>query len=184
VSARHSDARSHRLPPKRIGDGATACLPFCERSPFRRTIAPRAATALASRRHVAGCPRDGSGRCQGRRRDGRTAGDARDDDALVAINEEIVGSGTDPCALGEVVVVIEDYPTARSFPRWGWVRRKNPEPIPECPKIKSYLAFFNERMEEIRVDGMAAPRPLTPWSPEWRGKEASVSDPRGLVARP
>lgn len=59
-----------------------------------------------------------------------------------------------------------------------------PEPIPECPKIQGYLAFFNERVDEIRVDGVAQPRPLTPWSAEWRDKAASVPDPRGPVLRP
>ena len=39
-----------------------------------------------------------------------------------------------------------------------------PDPIAECPKIKGYLCFFNERVDEIRVDGAAVPRPLTPWS--------------------
>ena len=30
-----------------------------------------------------------------------------------------------------------------------------PEPIAECPKIKGYLCFFNEHVDEIRVDGVA-----------------------------
>ena len=30
-----------------------------------------------------------------------------------------------------------------------------PDPIPECPKIKGYLCFFNEHVDEIRVDGKA-----------------------------
>ena len=29
-----------------------------------------------------------------------------------------------------------------------------PDPIPECPKIKGYLCFFNEQVDEIRVDGV------------------------------
>ena len=59
-----------------------------------------------------------------------------------------------------------------------------PEPIPECPKIKGLLAFFNERVDEIRVDGVAAPRPLTRWSPDWKERAASAPDPVSPVARP
>src|SRR6201982_3682821 len=59
-----------------------------------------------------------------------------------------------------------------------------PDPIPECPKIQGYVCFFNERVDEIRVDGRALPRPLTPWSKDWKEKAATVPDPRGPVARP
>jgi uncharacterized protein (DUF427 family) len=59
-----------------------------------------------------------------------------------------------------------------------------PEPIPECAKIKGYLCFFNEQVDEIRVDGMAVPRPLTPWSKEWREQAKTVPDPQGPVVRP
>jgi uncharacterized protein (DUF427 family) len=38
-----------------------------------------------------------------------------------------------------------------------------PDPIPECPKIKGLLAFFNERVD-LTVDGELQPRPITPWS--------------------
>ena len=37
------------------------------------------------------------------------------------------------------------------------------EPIPEQPKIRGLVAFFNERVD-LRVDGEALERPLTPWS--------------------
>ena len=37
------------------------------------------------------------------------------------------------------------------------------EPIPECPKIKGLLCFFNERVD-LTVDGVMQPRPRTPWS--------------------
>ena len=37
------------------------------------------------------------------------------------------------------------------------------EPIPEQPKILGLVAFFNERVD-LRVDGEALERPLTPWS--------------------
>jgi uncharacterized protein (DUF427 family) len=62
---------------------------------------------------------------------------------------------------------------------WGY-----PEPIAECPKIKAYLCFFNEQVDEILLDGVALPRPLTPWSKDWAEKAASVPDPRGPVAPP
>jgi uncharacterized protein (DUF427 family) len=38
-----------------------------------------------------------------------------------------------------------------------------PNPIPECPKIKGLLSFFNEHVD-IYVDGRLQPRPTTPWS--------------------
>jgi len=69
----------------------------------------------------------------------------------------------------------------RVFPDIVW---SYPEPIPECPKIKGYLCFFNEHVDEILLDGVAVPRPLTPWSKDWHEKAASVPDPRGPVAPP
>jgi uncharacterized protein (DUF427 family) len=59
-----------------------------------------------------------------------------------------------------------------------------PEPIPECPKIKNYLCFFNEQVDTILVDGKAAPRPLTKWSKNWTEEAASVPDQTGPVIRP
>lgn len=59
-----------------------------------------------------------------------------------------------------------------------------PDPIAECPKIKGYLSFFNEQVDAIFVDGVEVPRPVTPWSKDWKEKAASVPDPRGLVLRP
>lgn len=38
-----------------------------------------------------------------------------------------------------------------------------PDPIPENPKIKDLMCFFNERVD-IYVDGELEPRPQTPWS--------------------
>jgi uncharacterized protein (DUF427 family) len=38
-----------------------------------------------------------------------------------------------------------------------------PEPIPECPKIKGLLCFYNEKVD-LYVDGELQPRPQTPWS--------------------
>jgi uncharacterized protein (DUF427 family) len=59
-----------------------------------------------------------------------------------------------------------------------------PDPIPECPKIKGYLCFYNEHVDEIRVDGKAVPRPVTPWSKDWEEKANTVPDSRGPVLRP
>ncbi len=67
------------------------------------------------------------------------------------------------------------------FPDIVW---SYPEPIPECPKIKGHLCFFNELVDEIRVDGVAVPRPVTPWSKDWKEKSATVPDSRGPVVRP
>lgn len=39
-----------------------------------------------------------------------------------------------------------------------------PEPIPECPKIKGLLCFFQEREAVIHVDGERVPAPKTRWS--------------------
>lgn len=59
-----------------------------------------------------------------------------------------------------------------------------PQPIPECPKIKGYLCFFNEHVDDILLDGKPVPRPVTPWSKDWNEKAAGVPDQRGPVARP
>lgn len=38
-----------------------------------------------------------------------------------------------------------------------------PDPIPECPKIKDLLCFFNEKVD-IYLDGELQERPPSPWS--------------------
>jgi uncharacterized protein (DUF427 family) len=38
-----------------------------------------------------------------------------------------------------------------------------PHPIPENPKIRDLLSFYNERVDLV-VDGEPQPRPVTPWS--------------------
>jgi uncharacterized protein (DUF427 family) len=38
-----------------------------------------------------------------------------------------------------------------------------PDPIPENPKVRDLLCFFNERVDLV-VDGNLLERPLTPWS--------------------
>lgn len=38
-----------------------------------------------------------------------------------------------------------------------------PDPIPECPKIRGLLSFFNEHVD-LYVDGELQTRPITPWS--------------------
>ena len=67
------------------------------------------------------------------------------------------------------------------FPDIVW---SYPDPIAECPKIKGLFAFFNEQVDEIRVDGVALPRPLTKWSKDWKEKDRSMPDLSGPVARP
>jgi uncharacterized protein (DUF427 family) len=47
------------------------------------------------------------------------------------------------------------------------------DPIPECPKIKGLLCFFNERVGAIFVDGEKIPVPQTSWSDVSRLKAAS-----------
>jgi uncharacterized protein (DUF427 family) len=69
----------------------------------------------------------------------------------------------------------------RLFPDIVW---SYPEPIPECPKIKDYLCFFNEQVDAILVDGIEVPRPVTKWSKEWQQKAKTVPDQAGPVARP
>ena len=59
-----------------------------------------------------------------------------------------------------------------------------PDPIPECPKIKGLLCFFNEQVDAIFVDGVEMPRPVTPWSKDWAEKSKSIPDQRGPVTRP
>jgi uncharacterized protein (DUF427 family) len=38
-----------------------------------------------------------------------------------------------------------------------------PDPIPECPKIKGLLCFYNEKVD-LYVDGELQERPETYWS--------------------
>jgi uncharacterized protein (DUF427 family) len=67
------------------------------------------------------------------------------------------------------------------FPDIVW---SYPDPIPECPKIRGYLCFFNEQVDAILVDGVEVPRPVTPWSKDWKEKAATIPDSRGPVVRP
>lgn len=39
-----------------------------------------------------------------------------------------------------------------------------PDPISECPKIEGLMAFFNERVDAIYVDGEVQPKPKTRWA--------------------
>ena len=54
-----------------------------------------------------------------------------------------------------------------------------PHPIPEMPKIETLVCFFNERVDEIWVDGELMPRPTTRWSL----KEGRIA-PRAAASRP
>jgi len=38
-----------------------------------------------------------------------------------------------------------------------------PEPVVECPRIAGLASFFNEKVDLV-IDGVAQPRPVTPWS--------------------
>jgi uncharacterized protein (DUF427 family) len=38
-----------------------------------------------------------------------------------------------------------------------------PDPIPECPRIKGLMCFFNEKID-LTIDGEPQPRPISPWS--------------------
>jgi uncharacterized protein (DUF427 family) len=53
------------------------------------------------------------------------------------------------------------YLSTESEPDVAWFY---PEPIPEQPRIKDLIAFFNERVD-IEVDGEPVERPSTQWSP-------------------
>jgi uncharacterized protein (DUF427 family) len=50
------------------------------------------------------------------------------------------------------------------------------EPRREVAPIQGMIAFFNERVD-IELDGVLQTRPLTPWSPEWRGERESDTGP-------
>jgi hypothetical protein len=39
-------------------------------------------------------------------------------------------------------------------------------------------------VDEIGVAGAGPPRPVTPWSKDWKDKAATVPDSRGPVVRP
>ena len=69
----------------------------------------------------------------------------------------------------------------RDYPDIVWFY---PEPIAECPKIRGLLSFFNEQVDAILVEGIEVPRPVTPWSKDWKEKAATVPDTRGPVTRP
>ena len=49
----------------------------------------------------------------------------------------------------------------RTFDDIAWCYE---EPIPECPKIRGLIAFFDENVDEVRVDGKANEKPATKWS--------------------
>lgn len=50
-----------------------------------------------------------------------------------------------------------------SHPEVADVAWSYPDPIPENPKIRDLICFFNERVDLV-VDGSPAGRPQTPWS--------------------
>jgi uncharacterized protein (DUF427 family) len=50
-----------------------------------------------------------------------------------------------------------------------------PDPIPENPKIRDLLCFFQERVDVV-VDGVPVPRPRTPWSEPSLGPDGASSE--------
>lgn len=43
-----------------------------------------------------------------------------------------------------------------------------PDPVPECPKLKGLLCFFNEQADAIFVDGKEIAKPVTKWTKDCR----------------
>ena len=39
-----------------------------------------------------------------------------------------------------------------------------PDPVPECPKIKDLMCFYNEHVDAILIDGEVVEKTPTPWS--------------------
>ena len=39
-----------------------------------------------------------------------------------------------------------------------------PDPVPECPKIKDLMCFYNENVDAILVDGEETEKPTNKWS--------------------
>ena len=39
-----------------------------------------------------------------------------------------------------------------------------PDPVPECPKIRDLMCFYNENVDAIYVDGIEIEKPQTKWS--------------------
>jgi uncharacterized protein (DUF427 family) len=50
------------------------------------------------------------------------------------------------------------------------------EPRRDVAPIEGMIAFFNERVD-IELDGERQARPLTPWSPEWKGEREEEASP-------
>jgi hypothetical protein len=51
-------------------------------------------------------------------------------------------------------------------------------------RSRAICGFFNEQVDAILHDGISVPRPMIPWSKDWREKAATVPDQRGPVTRP
>jgi hypothetical protein len=49
-----------------------------------------------------------------------------------------------------------------------------PDPIPESPKIRDLLCFFNERVDLV-IDGKVLERPVSPWSQPTAVADADVA---------
>src|SRR3546814_10252259 len=53
-----------------------------------------------------------------------------------------------------------------------------PDPIPECPKVKGLVCFFNERVDDILIDGKPVEKIRTKWS---RRSEEHTSELQSLM---
>ena len=52
----------------------------------------------------------------------------------------------------------------RRRPFWKILCGRTRDPIDECPRMAGYICFFNERVDDIFVDGEAIENVVSPWS--------------------
>ena len=58
----------------------------------------------------------------------------------------------------------EYFGANRRGPFWNILCGRTRDPIDECPRMASYICFFNERVDDIFVDGEAIENVVSPWS--------------------
>ena len=56
------------------------------------------------------------------------------------------------------------YSAAIGGETWPDIAWTYPDPIPECPKIRDLICFYNENVDAIFVDGAEVEKPVTKWS--------------------
>ena len=54
---------------------------------------------------------------------------------------------------------------------------------PRKPQDQGLSLFLRRHVDEILLDDVPVPRPLTPWSTDWQEKAATLPDPRGPATR-